>query len=130
MLKEYKIKTSQQGFYNITSFVRQTILEAGVKEGIAVVFTPDTDASIKLSDSGEAVIKDEISALERIFPNYPDYKNPKGNTPEFVRSMVLGQSQTLIVHESAPLLGYTQCVFLLELGSPCERCFYVKIVSG
>ena len=36
MLKVFKLNTGEEGFYNITSYVRQAVNESGVQEGIAV----------------------------------------------------------------------------------------------
>lgn len=129
MLREYKIRTDKAGFYNITSFVRQTILEAGVKEGIAVVFTPEPDAGVKVAFSNEDIIHDAYISLERALPFYDRFKNAENNSPDYVKALLMGATETLIVSESEPVLGSSQKIFITEFSSNRERTFYVKVVS-
>ena len=46
MLKEYKLSTERQNFYNVTSYVREAVVESGIKDGICTVFCPHTTAGI------------------------------------------------------------------------------------
>lgn len=128
MKKQYRIKTKSEGFYNITSFVRQTVLESGVKEGIAVIFTPHNDAGILISDLDEDILQSEELALIK----GADFKGWGNDSMEeaHIKSMLAGVSKTVIVSESEPVLGKNQGVVFGEFNPGEERTFYVKVVKG
>jgi len=48
MLKEYTLKTDQEGLYNITASVDEAVKESGVESGIAVVWCPHTTGGITI----------------------------------------------------------------------------------
>ena len=127
MINKFRIKTKEEGFYNITSFVRQTVLESGIREGIAVIFTPECDGGIVISDLDQNVLCDEELALINMDFSRSEYgfvKEPQ------VKSMLTGVSQTVIVTESEPVLGKNQGVCFAEFNPGDERIFYIKVLRG
>ena len=125
MVKKYKIKTKEEGFYNITSFVRQTVLEAGVREGAALIFTPQSDSGIVITDLDESITESEKLALvKNSSAGYGLVKEPQ------IKAMLAGVSQTVIVSESEPVLGKNQGVCFAEFNPAEERYFYVKVIKG
>ena len=128
MINKFRIKTKDEGFYNITSFVRQSVLESGVKEGIAVIFTPHNDAGILISDLDENILNSEELALINcaVLKGWGNDSTGEAH----IKSMLAGVSQTVIVSESEPVLGKNQGVVFGEFNPGEERTFYVKVVKG
>lgn len=132
MLKAVHIKTKvPSAFYNITSYVRQAVIESGVNEGIAVVFTPHTTAGITINENADPdVVEDLTYALAKTFPDRPQFKHAEGNSHAHMKSTCIGCSETVIVSDNRLLLGTWQGIYFVECDGPRERTVYVKIIRG
>lgn len=132
MLKAVHIKTKEpSAFYNITSYVRQAVIESGVNEGIAVVFTPHTTAGITINENADPdVVEDLTYALAKTFPDRPQFKHAEGNSHAHMKSTCIGCSETVIVSDNRLLLGTWQGIYFVEYDGPRERTVYVKIIRG
>ena len=61
MLKAIHIRTKESSaFYNITSYVRQAVIESGVNEGIAVVYCPHTTAGITINENADPDVVEDL----------------------------------------------------------------------
>ncbi len=114
-LYEHRIATAEaQQMAKVTDMVRQDIVKSGIKEGIAVVYSPHTTAG-----------------LEEAFPTRTGYyRHMEGNSHAHIKTSFTGPSQTLIVHEGELVLGIWQDLYFCEFDGPRNRKFYVKIVEG
>ena len=133
MLKSFTIKTKWEGLYNITSFVRQVVIESGVQEGIAVITCPHTTAAIAVTDNSDIDdgLKDDIMlALQKAFPDRPQFRNDEGNSNSYAKAMCIGNSKTVIIDDNRLVLGSYQGIFLAEFDEPTERTICVKILKG
>ncbi len=131
MLKKYNIKTDETGLYNITSYVRQTLNESGVESGIAVVFCPHTTAAITINENADPDVQtDLLFALDKTYPDRPQFRHMEGNSAAHLRSSCVGASETVIIEDGSLLLGTWQGIYFAEFDGPRTRTFYVKIVKG
>lgn len=131
MLKKYNIRTDREGLYNITSYVRQTLNESGVESGIAVIFCPHTTAAITINENADPDVQtDLLFALDKTYPDRPQFKHMEGNSAAHLRSSCVGASETVIIEDGTLLLGTWQGVYFAEFDGPRTRNFYVKIVKG
>lgn len=131
MLRKYNIKTDETGLYNITSYVRQTLNESGVESGIAVVFCPHTTAAITINENADPDVQtDLLFALDKTYPDRPQFRNMEGNSAAHLRSSCVGASETVIIEDGSLLLGTWQGIYFAEFDGPRTRTFYVKIVKG
>jgi secondary thiamine-phosphate synthase enzyme len=133
MIKTVHIKTKEQtAFYNITSYVRQAVIESGVNEGIAVVFCPHTTAGITINENSDPDVQtDMIYGFEKIMPtNDPVYRHYEGNSHAHMKSTTFGASQTLIIEDGAAIHGIWQAVYFCEFDGPRNRTYYVKVIEG
>lgn len=131
MLKKFNISTGKEGFYNITSYVRQALNESGVSEGIAVVFCPHTTAAITINENADPDVQtDLLFALDKTYPDRPQFRHMEGNSSAHLKSSCVGASETVIVHEGSLVLGTWQGIYFAEFDGPRSRSFYVKIVKG
>ncbi|SFC18612.1 secondary thiamine-phosphate synthase enzyme YjbQ [Ruminococcus albus] len=131
MLKKYSIKTDKEGLYNITSYVRQTLNESGVESGIAVIFCPHTTAAITINENADPDVQtDLLFALDKTYPDRPQFRHMEGNSAAHLKSSCVGASETVIIEDGTLLLGTWQGIYFAEFDGPRTRSFYVKIVKG
>ncbi|WP_294490281.1 secondary thiamine-phosphate synthase enzyme YjbQ [uncultured Ruminococcus sp.] len=131
MLRKYNIKTDETGLYNITSYVRQTLNESGVESGIAVVFCPHTTAAITINENADPDVQtDLLFALDKTYPDRPQFRHMEGNSAAHLRSSCVGASETVIIEDGSLLLGTWQGIYFAEFDGPRLRTFYVKIIKG
>ncbi len=132
MLKAIHIRTKEpSAFYNITSYVRQAVIESGVNEGIAVVYCPHTTAGITINENADPdVVEDLTYALAKTFRDRPQFKHAEGNSHAHMKSTCIGCSETVIISDNRLLLGTWQGIYFVECDGPRERTVYVKIIRG
>ena len=131
MLKKYSLMTENEGFYNITSYVRQALLESRVESGIAVVYCPHTTAGITINENADPdVVTDQLYALDKTYPDRPQFRHSEGNSAAHLKSSCIGASQTVIIEDGRLLLGTWQGIYFTEFDGPRHRTFYVKIIKG
>ena len=131
MLYEYHLKTEREGFYNITSYVRQALIESRVTSGLAVVFCPHTTAGITINENADHdVVTDLLYALDKTYPDRPQFRHAEGNSAAHLKSSCIGASETVIIEDGRLLLGTWQGIYFTEFDGPRTRTFYVKIIKG
>ena len=130
MIFKYKISTSRESCYSITSQVSEAITKSGVEEGIAVVFCPHTTAGITINENfGDDVVHDLFLGLEKAFPDRPEYIHHEGNSTAHIKSSVIGASETIIISKGKLLLGSWQGIYFCEFDPPRSRKFLVKVLG-
>ena len=131
MLYSYTLNTEKEGFYNITSYVRQALLESRVESGIAVIYCPHTTAGITINENADPdVVTDLLYALDKTYPDRPQFHHSEGNSAAHLKSSCIGASETVIIEDGRLLLGTWQGIYFTEFDGPRVRTFYVKIVKG
>ena len=131
MLFEYHLNTEREGFYNITSFVRQALAESGVSSGMVLVYCPHTTAGITINENADPdVVTDLLYALDKTFPDRPQFRHAEGNSAAHLKSSCIGASVNVIIDNGRLLLGTWQGVYFTEFDGPRTRKFYVKIIKG
>jgi len=129
MLFEYNLSTNKEDFYNITARVRQAVAESGIKDGIAVVFCPHTTAGITINENADPdVVHDLLFALDKTFPDRPEFRHGEGNSAAHLKASAMGSSATIIIENSRLVLGTWQGVYFTEFDPPRRRRFYVKVM--
>jgi secondary thiamine-phosphate synthase enzyme len=130
-LKEYGVKTGQNGYYDITREVELSVSQSGVRDGVAVIFCPHTTAGVTVNENADPdVVRDMALTLNRDFPKLPEYRHAEGNSDAHIKSTLTGISLTLIVSDGRLLLGRWQGVYFAEYDGPRSRRFYVKVLEG
>lgn len=128
MLREYTLRTAHENWINITPQVREAIRESGVTEGLCRVHCPHTTAAVTINENADPdVVSDLIFALDRTFPDRPEFRHMEGNSAAHLKSSVVGCGVTLIVQNGQPLLGTWQGVYFCEFDGPRSRRFYVSV---
>ena len=122
--------TSRVEFVDITSQVRNTIAQTGVKEGIAVVYVTHTTAGITINEAADpAVAQDIVVKLNDLVPRQGPYKHMEGNSDAHIKSTLVGSSIHLIISSGTPVLGTWQGVFFCEFDGPRNRKVVVEVLE-
>ena len=131
MVYKYSLKTEREGFYNVTEKVRQSVRESGVNEGICVVFCPHTTAGKTINENADPdVVRDMLFALNKTFPDRPEFRHSEGNSHAHLKASCVGSSVTVLIENGRPLLGTWQGIYFCEFDGPRTRSFYVKVLQG
>lgn len=134
MLQKFNISTQKDDVFDITEEVRKYANESGVQEGIVVVYTAHTTASIcvtsKMDPAGFDDLRDEIN---RLIPTRIDFKH-QFDTPSdaagHIKSSLIGVSMTFIITGGKLLLGGSQGIYFLEHDGPRKRSYFIKVIEG
>jgi len=124
MVEVIRVRTTKRtSIVNITQAVREAVKKSGVREGICVVYTPHTTASVFINEGADpAVVKDIAYALERLIPwEDPNYAHIEGNSAAHIRSAIIGNSRVVPVVEGDLALGTWESIFLADFDGPRER---------
>jgi secondary thiamine-phosphate synthase enzyme len=131
MIKEFTLQTGRNNWINITKQVQETLRESGATSGVCVVFCPHTTAGITINENADPdVVRDLIFALEKTYPDRPEFRHAEGNSAAHLKASVVGSSATLIVREGSLLLGTWQGVYFCEFDGPRARRFFVEIMEA
>lgn len=130
MLYRFDLKTPAEDFINITSQVKKTVAESGVKSGMCTVFCPHTTAGITINENADPdVVTDLLYALDCTYPDRPQFRHMEGNSAAHLKTLVTGSSVNVIIDDGRLLLGTWQGIYFCEYDGPRSRKFYVKIMG-
>ena len=126
---EYRLKTDQENFHDITSSVHDAVRKSGCREGLCVVYCPHTTAGITINENADPdVIRDILLGLSKAFPDRAEFRHMEGNSAAHLKAGNIGSSVTLLLHEGKPILGTWQGVYFCEFDGPRHRKYYVQII--
>lgn len=131
MVYNFNLRTEYENFYNITSYVRQAVIESGISNGIAVVYCPHTTAGVTINENADPdVVTDLLYALDKTYPDRPQFRHSEGNSAAHLKASCIGSSVTVIIEDGVLLLGTWQGIYFTEFDGPRNRRFSVKILKG
>lgn len=132
-MKKFALETKFEGMHDITALVQQAVAESGVQEGICIVHSNHTTASLLVTsfwDKRGHV--DFMEEMDKLIPTRYDYLH-NFDTPTdaagHIKSALGGTTLTLIVTGGKALLGSSQGILFAEFDGPRDRQFFVKVVA-
>ena len=134
MYTEIKINTEEsECLVNITEEIKQAVSNSNIKEGICVVFVPHTTAGITINSAmDEMTLKDIVSETHRLVPTRVDF-NHTYDTPAdaagHIKSVLIGNSLSLIVENSELILGGSQSILFFEFDGPRTRRVLLRMLG-
>ena len=60
MIFEYNINTDKEGFYNITSYVKNAVTKSNIPNGLCVIYCPHTTAGITINENTDKDVERDI----------------------------------------------------------------------
>jgi len=118
----------------ITDAIEAVVTESGIDEGMTLVFTGHTTASIHLNNADEDLEKDLHDFLDGLIVNKATYRHNKGdygrNADAHLKSVMVGNSVTIPVTRGRLVLGQWQAVYFSEFDGPRDRLISVKVFGA
>ena len=130
-MKEVNVSTQKRyQLVDITDKVEKIVEQAGVKEGLVLIFTPHSTAAILLTENEEGLKQDWLNVLKKLVAGF-DFQHNRidDNTDSHILSGLVGQERTLPVENGRIVRGTWQQIFLVELDGPKTRKVTVKIIK-
>lgn len=130
-LFQFRVSTKKsQEFVDITYLIHQALEKTSIENGLVIIFCPHTTAGITINENADPdVVRDMISALDKIFPIEGDYRHFEGNSHAHLKSSYMGTEKTIIISKGKPLLGIWQSVYFCEFDGPRSRKVFIKVIE-
>lgn len=134
MIKKIKIQTGAgDNLFNITEDVRNLVSESGVQEGLCVLYVPHTTAGLTINSGMDPnTILDIVDEIGRLVPtrvNFMHQYDTPADAAGHIKSVLIGNSLSLIITGGELLLGHSQSVLFCEFDGPRERTVVARILS-
>ncbi len=124
--------------HDITPELRACVAHAGIREGFAVLSTLHTTTAITVNEHESRLLADVRRFFLELAPPHARYlhndihlrdcpPDEPQNAHAHLIAMMLGNSETLPIHEGEVDLGRWQSVMLVELDGPRERSIAVQL---
>ncbi len=125
-----KVKTnSRTEFVDITTQVQQAVQQAGLENGLCMIYVPHTTAAVTINESADpSVAADMLKVLNQIVPWEAGYKHLEGNSPAHIKTTLVGSSEVVAVENGQLVLGTWQGIFFCEFDGPRSRKVQLKLV--
>ena len=129
-MKTINIKTkSRFDIIDITDEIQKCVNEEKARDGIAVIFTPHTTASVGINENADPdVVFDMKNAFNKLVPQYDNYRHSEGNSQAHVLSSLVSPSLTVIIENSKIVLGTWQNIYFFEFDGARNRKVHVQII--
>ena len=126
------VKTrSKTEFIDITSDIKSVVKQAGIDQGICMLYVPHTTAGITINESADpSVQSDVLMVLNQMVPWDADYRHLEGNSPAHVKSSLVGPSELIAIEDGALIFGTWQGIFFCEFDGPRNRKVHVRIMEA
>ncbi|MES9817875.1 MAG: secondary thiamine-phosphate synthase enzyme YjbQ [Candidatus Thiodiazotropha sp.] len=127
---------------DITEQVENVVRASGVLEGTVAIVSLHTTCAISVNENEERLFEDIRNLFLSVASPEGSYKhndlhlriNIPPDEPENAHAhliaMMLGNSETVPVHDGALVLGRYQSILLLEMDGPRERTCAVQVVGA
>ena len=131
-MKRISIKTQQkQELIEITSQVERVVREAGVEEGLCVVFVPHTTAGIIINENADPSVREDVlMMLAKLIPQSSHYKHSEGNSPTHIKSSLVGSSVQVPISGGRLALGTWQGIMFCEFDGPRAREAWISLMAA
>ena len=132
-LTRYKtFKTNRKReFINITSFVREALMESGINEGMVLVSAMHITAGIWINDAEDGLLQDIDEWLEKLAPfaNYRHHRTGETNGDAHLKSLLVHNQVILPVTNGSLDLGPWQEVYYAEFDGQRPKRIIVKVMG-
>lgn len=134
MIREINFNTQkQQCWLNFLDTIKNIVSESGVKEGYCIVHNPHSTGGLFLNSYLDPNTPEDIlHEWDRLIPTRFDFFH-QNDTPTdasgHVKSVLMGTTITLIIHDGKIMLGHSQGIVFAEFDGPRERKLIVKVAA-
>ncbi|MFH0748577.1 MAG: secondary thiamine-phosphate synthase enzyme YjbQ [Candidatus Bathyarchaeota archaeon] len=132
LFREVPINTKNHvELIDVTDDVETFLRECEIKQGICGIYLPHSTAAIVMNEHEKGLMRDIISAVERLCTNEDGWLHDRINTnaSAYLASTILGSSRTFPIKDGRLIRGRWQNIFLLELDGPRPRTMLIQIIG-
>jgi secondary thiamine-phosphate synthase enzyme len=129
-MPDIKIHTQKtQEMVDITAQVTEVVRQAGVRNGLCVVYVPHATAAVVINENADPnVCQDTLDALGRMVPEGAwRHDRVDNNAAAHIKATILGPSEMVPVRDGNLQLGTWQSLMLVEFDGPRERTLIVEV---
>ena len=128
-LESFHVKTTKEEIVDVTQNVGEIVLKSGVKNGIVVVYTPHTTASVIINENEKGLVEDIRETLAKIVPRSSGYKHDRidNNAHSHIKAVIVGNSRVIPLVDKKLTLGTWEHVFLADFDPPRTRTVNILI---
>ena len=114
-----KINSSNKNeFIEITSLIKNSILENKWRNGIIFLNVLHTTAALTINENADNDVKtDLINALNELVPDIRYYHN-EGNSDSHLKASLIGSDLMVQIENGNPILGNWQGIYFCEFDGP------------
>jgi secondary thiamine-phosphate synthase enzyme len=121
---------TREEIVDITAEVASAVIQAGLKDGVCLVYIPHTTAGVTVNENADPTVKsDMLMALKHVVPDKLPYRHSEGNSPAHVKAALAGSSVALIVEDGRLQLGRWQGIYFCEFDGPRRRQVWAKFLA-
>ena len=145
LFENHSFRTQACGeFRDVTEDVFDVVSRSGVRNGMAVVYSPHTTCSVVINENERGFLRDFERLIERLVPlgdryDHDDLEQRTQNLEDpheipngwaHCRQALLGQaSQTIPIVDGQMMLGHWQRVFFVELDRARDRRVFIGVTG-
>ena len=126
---------------DITPRLRAMVLQSGIDEGQVVITSLHTTVALTVNENEERLLRDIEAFFLAMAPPQARYlhndihlrdcpPDEPENAHAHLIAMMLGNAETLVVHEGQPVLGRWQSLLMVELDGPRQRRLAVQVLGA
>jgi len=127
--KSFHVKTTKGEIIDVTTIVGEIVSKSRVKNGLAVVYTPHTTASVIINENEKGLVEDIRETLTKIVTKSAGYKHDRidDNAHSHIKAVIVGNSRVIPLVDKKLGLGTWEHVFLADFDPPRTRTVNVLI---
>ena len=124
------VKTSARTeLVDITAEVQAAVREAGIRDGLCMVFVPHTTAAVTINENADPTVKaDILKVLNKVIPWDDGYRHGEGNSAAHIKSSLVGASELIAIAGGKLQLGTWQGIFFCEFDGPRRRKVHLHFI--
>jgi len=116
-------------FVDLSDKVQETVLQSGIRNGIAHVFAPHATGILILTETDPSLLNDIRVFLEKTVPRQGAYEHPS-NAHAHLRSVLLPPDKTLPVIDGQVEFGTWQSLVFVETDvHPRKRTVIIQVLG-
>ena len=130
-LRQFSVQTRRhRDFVDVTDQVQRMVAASGVAEGMCLVYSPHTTASVTVNENADPdVVADLLRAYVDLLGDEQRFRHAEGNSGGHALTSLVGPSVALPVSAGRLGLGRWQAIFLCEWDGPRQRTLSVQVVG-
>ncbi|MDH5401472.1 MAG: secondary thiamine-phosphate synthase enzyme YjbQ [Candidatus Heimdallarchaeota archaeon] len=132
-MKEFSVKSeTHTEIIDITDKVIDVIKKHNFKSGAVILYTPHTTASLTINEGWDPEVKgDIIRFLKKLIPWNEDlFNHSEGNSAAHIKSILIGNSTTIIVEDGLIQLGTWEKIFFCDFDGPRIRKVLIQFLAS